>query len=466
MEDKKDKKFLNWIVFTAYMESQGIIMHLIKEGKNVLVGQVDDLKSIGVKDPEDAETKKKRLSPGTGIFKKQSAESLIEDVRSIDNKDDYFVLFDFNSLYPYAEKATKLGFKYGLFPTKFDYKLENDRQFAKEFVQQYYPDLKVAESQDFKNIDEAIEMVEESEEFWALKGNNITCQTVVPCTPNLDFAKEEIIDALRSHKDDYQSQGFTLEKQIRDGVEFCPQSIWCDGKPVAYSVDVENKAIGGANVGIKCGCVQNVIIDMPMDAEVVKKAFPSVVEKLAKKHTGLYYMDANLILKDGELYFLEFCSQRLGYDAIQAECDMAGGVSNYFEALCNGKNPYQRKYGVAVRGINMHREHDGAVKGDMQIRWNPEVEEHIYFYDCHRDEKTGKYANAGYEYELLVVFTESSDDVEYAIIKCYDVVNEFSFDELYFRGYEDFINREYYGNILNRIDGIESLISSPVSEEE
>jgi hypothetical protein len=205
---------------------------------------------------------------------------------------------------------------------------------------------------------------------------------------------------------------------------------------------------------------------MPNDAEVVKKAFPEVVEKLAKKHPGLYYMDANLILKDGELYYLEFCSQRMGYDSIQAECEMAGSVSKYFEDLCNGKNPYERKFGVAVRGMNLHKDEEGMPKGDLQMRWLPEVEDHIWFYDCHKDVEKGKYVNGGYEAELLVVFGASSDDIEYSIIKCYEVIEGFSFDELYFRDYHDFINKEYYNNILGRYEAIEDIISSPAVEGE
>ena len=48
-----DKKFQNWIIFTAFAESLGLAMHLKKEGKNVIFAQIDDLKSIGVDTPEE-----------------------------------------------------------------------------------------------------------------------------------------------------------------------------------------------------------------------------------------------------------------------------------------------------------------------------------------------------------------------------------------------------------------------------
>lgn len=446
------------------MESGSLAWHLMQEGKDVVIAQVQDLRTVGVKEAEDPTLKKKRLEPYNGILKKAKAEKMIEEMAKIPNKDEYFVIFDFNSLHPYAEKASKMGFRHGIFPTKYDYELENDRAWAKEFVMKHYPDLKVAEVEEFKSIDDGIEMVEESEEFWALKGNDVSCQTVVPCCTNLEFAKAEIIDALRSHKEDYERKGFILERQIRGGVEFCPQVIFYDGEPVAHSVDLENKAIGPGNVGIKLGCAMNVVAEIDADSEVIERAFPPAMQKLAKLHKGLFYSDSNIIMKDGEYYYLEFCQNRFGYDAIQTECEMAGGVSKYFEALANKESPYERKFGAAVRGVNMHRDGKGYVMGDMRMRWDPESEPHIWPYDVHQDDKGG-YANSGYEWELLSVFTGSSDDLEFAIIKCYEAVENFSFDEMYYRSHGDFIDRSYHGNILDRYDSIKGIISSAVEEE-
>lgn len=464
MTETKELKFQKWILFTCYNESSSLAMHLQKEGKDVMVGVVDDLKSAGMKKPEDKESKKRRQLNFKGILDIYKAEDLLKKMEKFPNKEDYFVICDFNSLYEYADKIIKMGFIHGLFPTKFDYKLENDRKMAKEFVESYYPELKVAECLEYKDIDEGIEMIEGSEEFWALKGNDISCQTVVPYTHNINFAREEIIDALRSHKEDYERQGYILERQIRDGVEFCPQMVCYNGIPVAYSVDIENKAIGSGNCSIKAGCAHDLVVAMDSDATIIPKAFPEAVLKLAKKHKGLFYVDANLILKDGELYFLEFCFQRMGYDAIQTECEMAGGVSNYFEAIANGCNPYEKKYGVAIRGFNMHKDDDGESKGGMQMRWLPEYEDHTWLYDAYKDDK-GKYLNCGYEWELLSVFTGSSDDVEYAIIKAYEAVNEFSFNEMYTRSEGDFNDRNYHGNVLDRLEAIEDLIS-PESDGE
>lgn len=464
--DQKEKTFQKYIFFTIYHESSSLAWHLIKEGKDVVVGLVDDLSTVNVKTKEDAEAKIRRTGMWKGILAIEKAEDLIKKMKDYENKEEYFVVCDFNTLYPYAEKLVKMGFVNGLFPTKFDYDLEADRNMAKTFVQSYYPELKVAEVSEFKTIEEGIEFIKESEEFWALKGNDSGATTVVPCTKVLEFAKEELIDVLTSYKEDYERKGFILERQIRDGIEFCTQCVYYNGKHVAYSVDIENKAMGSGNVGPKVGCAVDMVVAIPDDAPINSKVFSEAMDKVAAKHPGLFYADCNTILKDGELYFLEFCSNRMGYDAIQTEVAMAGGVSNYFESLVNEENPYDKRFGVSVRGLNMNKDDKGDLLPNISMRWSQECEECIFPYDMHKDEKTGKMLNGGYDWELLAVFVGASDDLDYAIMKAYEAMNSFSFDEMYTRSEGDFRDRTYDGNILDRFEAIQALISSPESEDE
>lgn len=456
----KELKWQKYIFFSIYCESASLAWHLQLEGKDVVLAQVQDLKSIGQDKPEDAEAKKRRLNMWEGILTKEKAETYIDKIAKFDNKDEYFVVFDFNTLWMFADKAKKAGFKYGLFPNKLDYLLESDRNLAKQFVMDNYPELKVAESLEFKSVDEAIEMIDESEDFWALKGNDNCFNTVVPSTKNIDFARDEIKDVLNFHKADAEKKGFVLEKQIRDGVEFCTERIYWNGKPIAHSIDLENKAMGNGNVSVKVGCAENMIISIPDDAPILLKSFSEASDKLASKHDGLFFIDANTILKDGELYFLEFCT-RWGFDSTQTEVEMAGSVSNYFESIANGKCPFEKKYGVAIRGLNLNTDETGALTPGIQMRWTEESEKHLFPFDVFKDKDTGKYIHNGYEWELLAVFTGSSDDPDYAIMKAYEALGDFSFNEMYYRSYDDFICREYDGSILNRLDAIQELINSP-----
>ena len=160
-ETKSELKFQKYIFFSIYCESASLAWHLQNEGKDVVLAQVQDLKTIGKKELEESEAKRRRLNMWSGILKKEKAESYIDEIAKFENKDEYFVIFDFNTLWMLADKAKKAGFKYGLFPNKLDYMLESDRNLAKKFVQDNYPDLKVAESLEYKSIDEAIEMINE-----------------------------------------------------------------------------------------------------------------------------------------------------------------------------------------------------------------------------------------------------------------------------------------------------------------
>lgn len=462
---EKEKTFQKYIFFTIYHESSSLAWHLQKEGKDVTVALVNNLKTVGQNEPEDKEAKERRLGMWQGILPIVKAEDYLAEMDKFENKEDYFVICDFNTLYFYAKKIKGMGFTNGLLPTKFDFDLEADRNMAKDFVQAYYPELKVAEVSEFKTIDEGIEMITNSEEFWALKGNDPSATTVVPCTTVLEFAKDELISTLTAHKQDYERKGYILERQIRDGIEFCTQCVYYNGKRIAYSIDIENKAFGSGNCGCKVGCAIDLVVAIPEDASVIPKVFSDAMDKLASKHTGLFYVDCNTILKDGELYFLEFCSNRMGYDAIQTECEMAGSVSNYFESLANGMNPYISKFGVCVRGLNMNKDDKGGLLKNIPMRWNEDSEDHIWPYDMLKDEDTGKMVNSGYDWELLSVFTGASDDVDFAVIKAYEAVDNFSFDEIYYRPQHDFTSREYDGNILDRLDGIEALMA-PIEVEE
>lgn len=463
--ENNELTFQKYIFFTIYNESGSLAWHLQKEGKDVIMALVNNLKKVGHDEPEEKEARERRLNMWQGILNIQDADDMIEKMKLIENKDEYFVVCDFNTLHPYAKKIRAMGFVHGLLPTKFDFDLEADRNMAKDFVQSYYPELKVAEVSEFKTIEEGIDMIANSEEFWALKGNDPSATTVVPCTSVLEFARDELVSCLTAHKEDYERKGYILERQIRDGVEFCTQCVYYNGKRVAYSVDIENKAFGSGNCGCKVGCAIDMVVAIPSDAPVISKVFSDAMDKLASKHTGLFYADCNTILKDGELYFLEFCSNRMGYDAIQTECEMAGSVSHYFESIANGNDPYVSKYGVCVRGLNMNKDDKGALLKGIPMRWNEESEDHIWPYDMYKDDVTGKMMNSGYDWELLSVFTGSSDDADFAVIKAYEAIDNFSFDELYFRSMGDFNDRSYQGNILDRLDGIQALIG-PVEVEE
>lgn len=452
-------EFNKFIIISAYGEGLSLAHHLKMEGKEVLVGLCVDMTMAMEKHKEEPEAKAARWSQYSGILDKMPIENLLAHMEKFEDKEEWFVIFDFNTLYKYADQAKKMGFTNGLFPSKLDYLMEADREFAKQFVMQNYPGVKVAEVEQFKTVEEGIEFINESDEFWALKGNDAGATTVVPSAKKIENARAELIDALQGNKEDYQRKGYILERQIRDGIEVCPQLIFYNGKRVATCIDIEDKNFSCTDGSDKFGCAINLIVATPMDCELNKIAFPEATDKLAKKHPGLYYIDANLILKDGEFYYLEFCSGRMGFDAVFGEAEMAGSVSDYFNALAHGENPYEKKFGAGSRGFMMKREDDGLIKEGISARFGGEIADHLWFFGIQQG--NGKFTNTKGSFGDshngidLLAFTESSDDCDFAMLKLNELISNFSFNGLY--------ARKDIATLYGRLQGIEKFITPEVA---
>ena len=305
MEDSKH--FTHFIFLSNTGDSLAVAWQLQRQGHRVLVGIVDDIRNAEGKEKEDPDTKRRRTSMYKDILDVMPAEKLVNKMRSFPNKEKWFIFVDFNSMWSMAQEALKMGFTNGLFPSQFDYKLEADRDMGKQFIEKYYKGIEVAPHEDFKNIEEAIEYINESENFLALKGNDPSGETVVPKDKNIDFAKETLIDALTTHKEDYERKGFVLENQIRDGVEVNGETVSYNGETVFSSVDIENKEIGDENTAKYTGCMINTVVNTDPQSILNKICYPEAMQKVAKKHKGMFFADLNVIYKDGKFYYLENC---------------------------------------------------------------------------------------------------------------------------------------------------------------
>lgn len=432
---------------STWGDSLPIAWHLQMEGKQVMFGLIDDMSTVGLK--ETPEEHKKRMMLGKDLLDVHMAETLIEKMQGWEDKDEWFVFFDFNHQWKLADKVK--DFKYGLFPTRFDYQMENDRNLAKEFVKANYPGVSLPEVQEFSKVEDAEEFLEDTTEFWALKGNSPDGKTFVPNTDNIDFAKDEIVDMLKSNPKGYESKGFILERQIRDGLEVCVEGMWWNGDLVATTIDIEHKAIGAGNTGFQVGCSGNLIAEIPSDSQLATLGLPEAIQKVAKRRRGLYFADANFIIKDGEFFYLE-CGFRPGYDAIVAELAMAGGATLFFDKLVTGETLFDYTYGVAVRGFNLNANNpDEGVK----IRYTSELTPDLW--------PSGIYRKDGALYDCCyctdaVLATGVSDDPDYAAIKAYDVLEACSYNSMYYRPRTDWF-AQYKGAIPGRVEEVEQYIA-------
>ena len=224
---------MKYIFFSYFGLSFPIVKKLIEEGNEVTVALVQDVSELGIPGKkEDNEEKKNRLSLYDGVFEKKPAKQVISEMSRIKNKDEYFVVFDFNDLWKYSELALKLGFKNGFFPLKEDFELESDREKAQILVDEHYNGLKVAEIHDFKKIEDAIQFIDESEKPFVLKGNLEAAKTVVPMYKNIELVKEKLKKTLIKDRKDYEAKGFILQERIENVCEITPEIMFYNGKPL------------------------------------------------------------------------------------------------------------------------------------------------------------------------------------------------------------------------------------------
>src|SRR5216683_1541095 len=105
---------MKYIIFTFDGSGTPVAQHLQLEGQDVTLAQVNGINTL-YPISEDSFTearkdKEMRLSIFDGVVKKKPAEELIKEMKTYKNPQDYFVYFDTNGLYPFAEAIKDLGF--------------------------------------------------------------------------------------------------------------------------------------------------------------------------------------------------------------------------------------------------------------------------------------------------------------------------------------------------------------------
>lgn len=440
-------KIKGYIWFTYDGCGLSVAKKLMDEGKTVIVAQIQDVKELHnpARNTEEPEKRKKRLSVYNGILPKFEAKDIISKMAKMPNKEEWFVVFDLNSLWFYSQQALHMGFTNGFFPTEEDTLFEDDRNKGKDLVKEFWDYLEVAPVEEFKTVEEGIAyMTENPEDIFVLKGNDDGAATVLPSSEDPALAREELIGALQTGKADYEKGGFILELRITNPIEITPQIVFYNGKPIFTDVDIENKPIGAGSIGNMTGCAGNLIIQTNLEDEINSIAFPDKVFEMAAKHPGLFIWDASILIdsRTNELYFGEFCPNRWGYDAFFTELGMCESVSSYFESIVNGKNPLKKRFGVAIRMMNIANFEDAnlAIKGD---------EQNLFFFDIQK--KDEHYISIGSDW-ALAVSVAGDNDIMKTVDEAYENLKRVSFTSGYYRPKFDFISKEYQNSIPNRYE--------------
>jgi phosphoribosylamine-glycine ligase len=437
--------------------------HLIEEGQTVWVCQIENGKDIGgswVSD-EDKEAKKRRMSLYDGIFNKHELKETLKMMEGIKDKSEWFFLPDHNSLYPISEKALKMGFEVGAFPTEEDYEREKDRMKSKEFVKLNYPGIVVDEVKEMKGVDKAIEFIRESDEIWCVKSDGNYGETIVPDKDDPKLAKEEVIAELERQKKDMDKGGLLLEPKIPQAFECAPQMAFWNGKPIYSTCEFETRMLGAADIGPQTGGNENIVMNTPLDCELNKIAFPEAMMTIAKHTTGLFLADAGLLYDGSKFHFTEFAGNRWGWGGIFSEMAGTGSWSckHYFESVAKGKNPYRYKFASSLALYNMKEEKDYP-KGDLPVILPKGKELPFFMYQVKMGENK-QLVNVGYRsYESapLGYVTASADTINDAAELLYEYLKDFSFKGVYYRPLADFLATDYHSAIPVRYNKIKQFL--------
>lgn len=425
------------------------------EGSRVLIGHVQDQKELKVKNmaEEKSEEKERRLSLYDGMLDKVPARKLVERLKQVPDKDEYFLFFDFNNLWRYSEELLDAGFTKGMFPLSEDWHFEEDRIAAKEFVTKHYPHMKVAEVHEFSTVKEGLTFLKQDKHLYVLKSKGNNGRTVVPQTSDVHLAYGQLEEAMRYDKKSYEKDGFVLERMIVNVKECIVEMVWYDGQPMYSLVDLENKYIGSGNIGQQVGCAMGLRYTVPLECELVEMAFPPEVHKEAKRRWGMFVWDAGILWDEDEeeYYFTEFCPNRVGYDSFFAELEMADGPTRYFEQLQQGESPLTYSFGASVRVFNQHRGSGGTVLKDALVELPRKARDRgVWMFDIKQDAKRKKLVTVGYEADLGVA-AAASTLMQDAVSDAYTHLQEGIIAEgMYYRPQFDFESRDYSTSIYNR----------------
>ena len=222
-----------------------------------------------------------------------------------------------------------------------------------------------------------------------------------------------------------------------------------NGNIVSLSIDIELKRKRAGNLGKMCGCAANIIIPFDITDPIFKIAFPDKILEMAKERKGLFIWDAS-ILNDPEdqgMYFGEFCPNRFGWDAIQTEIDMAGGVKSFLNAIVNDKPIFNKGiYGFSVRLFIDGKEDNVAIDTDY------EAKPHVWPMYVYSDKE--HIMLSGFSDDAVVV-TSHNESLQEAIDDAYDIVEKnISLANAVYRPKEDILSTSYSGNLISRFNYI------------
>lgn len=385
---------MKFILCTQHFGSLGFAMMLKAEGHEVLMA-CEPPEDLGEKHPEDADN---FFVVGEGIIERQPMSEVFRD--NAKYRGAYWI-FDSNHLFAYADKLRALGHK--VFGTSaLTHRMENDRDFGMDIAKK--AGFNVADSQQFSDIDEAIQFLEANEDkAYVCKPNNAESHmTYVPAEwETSDAANKE----LRSYLPCLDTDDFILQEKIK-GIEVNIEAWFYKGVPYFSWVDLECKRKNSGDKGELAGGSQEIGFITEMDNGIVTRIMAKMFPFFrSKQYTG--FGDVNVILADNEIYFVEYCC-RMGYLAhINLFTNLCiAPVGETFAAMIDGKTQgfyerFRKGFGAAIL---MYLDH---AKYGFPLYVSRDIADSFFHYDSYQDEgcedDEQDFRLAGYGYEAGVI---------------------------------------------------------------
>ena len=448
-------------LFTIDGHGEPLAYHMQEQGIDVHVGVIRKWPE-GYKHEENAESLKRRLSLYDGMFEhKTSSNELISKLLAQKNKQDWFVICDFNHEFVIADIIRKAGFS-GFLPTQKDAELEKDRKLAKELVAKRYEMVTVGECNEFKKIKEGIKFLSDNKEsLYVLKGFSGEAPTIVPYSDEYDVNREFLINGLERHRKLYESEGYILEEKIPDIVEFTPQAMAYDGKVVAVTVDIEHKLMGSRS-GIQTGCGADCVFWLEKGTDTkMYEWFLKPLEDMMLRQNQLTVWDMSVLYSPSrkKYYFGEFCSNRFGFNAVFTENAIAGSTVKYFSRAVSQKEIFQKgtskKFGTSIRVFNLvpSNTHIGCMSSGDLILCDKDGP-NVWLWDV--EEEDGNIYTVGFDKNTLIV-TGTGNTLEQSVSDCFSNLKEVNYDSGYHLEAQDILNVDNPQSILSRLGILQDL---------
>lgn len=288
-----------WV--TRYWGGLGLALLAQRQGADVLVAT--DYRTV--KADELASTKR----IGDGLLRKIDLQQAMRQLRG----QGHLWVFDSNDLPTEADQLRRQG-EAVIGTSRLSAKMEDDREFAGQVAQSVgFP---LPETQEFHDYSQAVKFLQANADraFCYKPDKQDPTATYVPLEADGPKANAELQEYLNALEGGHRPS-FVLQEVVH-GIEVNVDLWLSHGQPIAAFMDLEAKRKLVGELGENVGCAGDYVLPLPLDHPAVAATVGRYLNWPAlRDYTGT--IDANVMLVQGQPYFLENCF-RFGYNAYAA----------------------------------------------------------------------------------------------------------------------------------------------------